>query len=146
MPMIDVYAENGLIPADLVRTLGTDLTLAVLRAEGVTQPGPFHLSNTASFIHLMGPGTALTAAGGGKSVRVQIITPPNSLSRSGQIQLVKEITDLIVKHTGDPTQAERTWVLLSEAAEGGWGIAGTAYGREEFVALGAKARAASQAT
>jgi len=26
-------------------------------------------------------------------------------------------------------------VLVTEAAEGGWGIAGTAYGREEFAAL-----------
>jgi hypothetical protein len=26
-------------------------------------------------------------------------------------------------------------VLLCEAAEGGWGIAGTAFGREEFAAL-----------
>ena len=36
-------------------------------------------------------------------------------------------------------QARRSHlVLLSEAAEGGWGIAGTAFGREEFVALAAK--------
>src|SRR6266511_4277926 len=33
------------------------------------------------------------------------------------------------------SQAARTWVLLTEAAEGGWGIAGTAFGREEFAAL-----------
>jgi hypothetical protein len=30
-------------------------------------------------------------------------------------------------------------VLLTEAAEGGWGIAGTAFGREEFAALAAAA-------
>jgi len=30
-------------------------------------------------------------------------------------------------------------VLLTEATEGGWGIAGTASGREEFVALAAAA-------
>jgi hypothetical protein len=29
-------------------------------------------------------------------------------------------------------------VLLTEAADGGWGIAGTAFGREEFAALAAK--------
>ena len=38
---------------------------------------------------------------------------------------------------GDPSQAKRTWVVLTEAAEGGWGIAGTAFGREEFAALAA---------
>ena len=39
---------------------------------------------------------------------------------------------------GDPTQARRTWVPLTEGAEGGWGIAGTAFGKEEFAALAAK--------
>jgi hypothetical protein len=32
-------------------------------------------------------------------------------------------------------------VLLSEAAEGGWGIAGTAFGKAEFGELAAKAKA-----
>lgn len=41
---------------------------------------------------------------------------------------------------GDPSQARRTWVLLAEAAEGGWGIAGTTFGREEFTALAARPR------
>jgi phenylpyruvate tautomerase PptA (4-oxalocrotonate tautomerase family) len=52
-----------------------------------------------------------------------------------QIQLTREVTDVVAKHSGDPSQGRRTWVLLSEAAEGGWGIAGTAYGKEEFGAL-----------
>jgi hypothetical protein len=33
-------------------------------------------------------------------------------------------------------------VLLTEAAEGGWGLAGTAFGRQEFADLAAKAAAA----
>ena len=40
--------------------------------------------------------------------------------------------------SGDATQAGRTWVLLTEAAEGGWGIAGSAFGKEEFAALAAR--------
>jgi phenylpyruvate tautomerase PptA (4-oxalocrotonate tautomerase family) len=54
--------------------------------------------------------------------------------------LVKEATEIVAKISGDPSQAGRTWVLLTEAAEGGWGIAGTAFGREEFAALAAKSR------
>ena len=57
-----------------------------------------------------------------------------------QRQLVKEATEIVAKISGDPSQAGRTWVLLTEAAEGGWGIAGTAFGREEFAALAAKSR------
>ena len=50
-------------------------------------------------------------------------------------QGLAEVTAIVAKIAGDPTQPERTWVLLTEAAEGGWGIAGTAFGREEFIAL-----------
>jgi hypothetical protein len=51
MPMIDVYAPADLFPANADRLLGKALTLAILRAEGVAVPGPFHLNNTAAFIH-----------------------------------------------------------------------------------------------
>lgn len=37
-------------------------------------------------------------------------------------------------------------VLLREAAEGGWGVSGSAFGREEFAALRAGAAGAAAAT
>jgi len=46
----------------------------------------------------------------------------------------------VTKISGDSTQASRTWVILTEAAEGGWGLFGTAFGQEEFSALATKAR------
>jgi len=55
-----------------------------------------------------------------------VITPPGVLNRAGQKSLVAEITQIIARISGDPSQAARTWVLLTEAVEGGWGIAGTA--------------------
>jgi phenylpyruvate tautomerase PptA (4-oxalocrotonate tautomerase family) len=142
--MIDVYAAADMFPAGSDRKLAEELTAAVLRAEGVAQPGPYHLNNTAAYIHRMDPQTVHTAATGrARTVRVQVITPPGVLNREGQKRLVKEITEIIARISGDSSQASRTWVLLSEAAEGGWGIAGTAYGREEFAALRAKAVAAA---
>ncbi len=143
MPMIDVYAPADLFPAGTDGLLGKELTMAVLRAEGVATPGPFHLNNTAAFIHRMDPRAIHTAAtNSARTVRVQVITPPAALTREGQKQLVKEITEIVTKVSSDPTQAGRTWVILTEAAEGGWGLAGTALGREEFAALAAKAAAA----
>ena len=56
---------------------------------------------------------------------------------------MKEATEIVTRISGDPTLAARTWVLLTEAAEGGWGLFGTAFGREEFAALAAKARGGS---
>lgn len=143
MPMIDVYAAEDLFPAGSDRQLGEALTLAVLRAEGVPAPGAFHLNNTAVYLHRLPASAVQTAATAqARTVRVQVITPPAALSRDGQKQLVKEITEIVAATSGDPTQVGRTWVLLTEAAEGGWGLSGTAFGREEFAALAAKARAA----
>ena len=87
MPMIDVYGPADLFPAGSDRPLGKDLTLAVLRAEGVATPGPFHLNNTAAFIHRMDPSTVYTAATDtARTVPIEIITsaPPAS-SREGQL-------------------------------------------------------------
>ena len=143
--MIDVYAPSDLLPSGTERRIGEDLTRAVLRAEGVSAPGRFHLENTAAFIHRMDPSAIQTAAqASARTIRVQIVTPPAALTRSGQKQLVQDVTAILADVCGDPSQAKRTWVLLTEAAEGGWGIAGTAYGREEFAALAAAAAAAKK--
>ncbi len=143
MPMIDVYARADLFPVGADRQLGIELTAAVLRAEGVAKPGPFHLDNTAAYIHRMDPkGVHTAATEQARTVRVQVLTPPGALNRDAQRQLVREITEIVTKVAGDPSQAQRTWVLLTEAAEGGWGLAGTAFGKDEFAALAARAAAA----
>lgn len=136
MPMIDVYAPSDLFPIGTDRQLAEELTRALLRAEGVAEPGPAHTNNTGAYVHRMDPSTVHTAATDrARTVRVQVITPPSALTRDGQRQLVADATEIVTRISGDPSQAGRTWVLLSEAAEGGWGIAGTAFGREEFSAL-----------
>ena len=147
MPMIDVYAAADLFPAGTDRQLGEQLTLAVLRAEGVPNPGPFHANNTAAYIHRMDGATVQTAATAlARTVRIQIITPPGSLNREGQKQIVKEATEIVAKISGDPTLPARTWVLLTEASEGGWGMFGTAFGKAEFAGLAAQAAVARSAS
>ena len=144
MPMIDVYAASDLFPANADAQLGAELTHAVLRAEGVATPGPFHLDNTAAFIHRLAPSAISTAnTPSARTVRVQIVTPPGALTREGQRQITTDATEIVTRISGDPTQAGRTWVILTEAAEGGWGLGGTAFGREEFAALAARAAAAT---
>jgi hypothetical protein len=49
-----------------------------------------------------------------------MVTPPGALIRDGQKQLVKEASEIVTQISGDSTQASRTWILLIEAAEGGW--------------------------
>jgi phenylpyruvate tautomerase PptA (4-oxalocrotonate tautomerase family) len=38
----------------------------------------------------------------------------------------KELTEIVVEAAGDLELAGRTWVLLTESPEGGWGVAGHA--------------------
>jgi phenylpyruvate tautomerase PptA (4-oxalocrotonate tautomerase family) len=144
MPMIDVYAPAELFPADADTGLGDELSHAVLRAEGVAQPTAYHLDNTAVFVHRL-PAAAISTAAEqpARNVRVQIVTPPGALDRDGQRQITKEATEIVARLAGDPALATRTWVILTEAAEGGWGISGTAFGVEEFTAL-ARAAAAGR--
>lgn len=142
MPMIDVYAPADLFPEGADTVLANELTLAVLRAEGVAEPGPTYLDNTAAFIHRL-PAEAISTARtpGARVVRVQVVTPPGALDRDAQRLLVREATAIVAKAAGDPDQAKRTWVLLTEAAEGGWGVASVALGKAEFAALAARAPA-----
>jgi phenylpyruvate tautomerase PptA (4-oxalocrotonate tautomerase family) len=56
---------------------------------------------------------------------VQILTLVGALDRAKQRGVVREITD-IVAAAGDPNLPERTWVLITDLPEGGWGIAGIA--------------------
>jgi phenylpyruvate tautomerase PptA (4-oxalocrotonate tautomerase family) len=112
MPMIDVYAAADLFPADADRRLAEELTAALLKAEGVLNPGPTHTHNTGAYIHRLPPSAVNTAAqGSARTVRVQVVTPPGVLSREGQRQLVAEATQIVARVAGDPSQASRTWVL-----------------------------------
>ena len=51
MPMIDVYAPTDLFPVSADRQLAEELTAALLKAEGVANPGPTHTNNTGAYIH-----------------------------------------------------------------------------------------------
>jgi phenylpyruvate tautomerase PptA (4-oxalocrotonate tautomerase family) len=48
--------------------------------------------------------------------------------------VVEQLTAVVARAAGDETLAERTWVLLTEAPEGGWGLHGHAHTNDELVA------------
>ena len=123
MPMIDVYAAAGLFADKHV--LAQDLAKAVMRWEQVPEI-PLFLDNTAAFVHDLPPEAIANAAGAGDYVRVQVLTPINVLDRDKQLGVVKELTEIIVAAAGDPSLRDRTWVLITESPEGGWGIDGHA--------------------
>ena len=75
-------------------------------------------------------------------VRVQVLTNAGALDREKQLAVVSELTKLIVEASGDPSLERRTWVLLTEAVPGGWGLWGHAHQNDELVAA-ARAEIAS---
>lgn len=77
-------------------------------------------------------------------VRVQVLTNVGALDHDKQLAVVSQLTRIIAQAAGDPTLAERTWVLLTEAPNGGWGLKGRANTNDELVAA-ARAEIASLA-
>src|SRR3984957_4700927 len=123
MPMIDVYAVEGTFSDK--HALARDLAAAVMRWEQVPDLALFR-NNTAAFIHDLAADSMSNVVGESNYVRVQVLTPVGVLDRAKQLGVVKELTDIIASAGGDPVLAERTWVLLTESPEGGWGVAGHA--------------------
>src|ERR1700760_556177 len=133
MPMIDVYATAGTF-ADKHRLAG-DLAAAVMAVEQVPDI-PMFRQNTAAFVHELPANSLSNVDGDSNYVRVQVLTNSGALDRDKQLAVVRQLTDIIAKAANDPTLADRTWVLLTEAPEGGWGIAGHANTNEELVLAG----------
>jgi phenylpyruvate tautomerase PptA (4-oxalocrotonate tautomerase family) len=123
MPMIDVYGAAGTFPNK--HALARDLAAAVMKWEKVPKLSLFQ-KNTAAFVHEM-PAEAISNVDGDSNyVRVQVLTPVGVLDRDKQIGVVRELTDIVAAAANDPSLAHRTWVLIYESPEGGWGIDGKA--------------------
>ena len=131
MPMIDVYAAEGTFGDK--HTLARDLAEAVMRWEQVPAI-PLFSDNTAAFIHDLPAEAISNAAGASDYIRVQVLTPVGVLDREKQLGVVKELTEIVAAAAGDPGYADRTWVLITESPEGGWGIAGRANTGADIVA------------
>jgi phenylpyruvate tautomerase PptA (4-oxalocrotonate tautomerase family) len=131
MPMIDVYATTGTFKNK--HALAKDLAAAVMRWEKVPDISLFR-NNTAAFIHDLPADSLSNVAGDSNYVRVQVLTPVNVLDRDKQLGVVRELTDIVAAAAGDPTLTSRTWVLISESPEGGWGINGHANNSADLVA------------
>ena len=130
MPMIDAYATVGTF-ADK-HQLARDLAAAVMAIEQVPDI-PMFRQNTAAFVHELPAGALSNVDGNGNYARVQVLTNAGALDRDKQLAVVSRLTEIVAAAAGDPTLADRTWVLLTEAPEGGWGLWGHAHTNAELV-------------
>ena len=131
MPMIDVYATPDTF-ADK-RRLAADLARTLMAIEQVPTI-PMFQKNTAAFVHELPNDSLSNVDGDSNYVRVQVLTNAGALDRDKQLAVVAEFTDLLAAAADDPSLKARTWVLLTEAPDGGWGLAGHANTNAELVA------------
>jgi len=139
--MIDVYAAAGTFgdTHGLTQRLAAEL-MAIEQVPDI----PMFRKNTAAFVHDLPDDCISNVDGDHDYVRVQILTNAGALSREKQIAVVQRITAIIADRADDPSLSERTWVLLTEAPDGGWGLQGHAHTNEELV-LAARAQLAQLA-
>lgn len=131
MPMIDVYATAGTFSDK--HKLAADLAATLMTIEQVPDI-PMFRQNTAGFVHDLPSGDLSNVDGDSNYVRVQVLTNAGALDRPKQLAVVEQFTTIIAQAAGDPSLTSRTWVLLTEAVQGGWGLAGHANTNEELVA------------
>jgi len=130
MPMIDVYATAGTFTAP--HQLAADLARTLMVIEGVPDI-PMFRQNTAAFVHELSEAAISNVDGESRYVRVQVLTNAGALDRDKQLAVVGQFTELVAKAAGDPPPSGRIWVLLTEAADGGWGLWGHAHTNAELV-------------
>ena len=129
MPMIDVYSA----PGTFTDKHGLAQTLAATLMEIEQVPDiPMFRSNTAAFVHELPAGAISNVDGAGNYVRVQVLTNAGALDRAKQLAVVERFTAIVAQAAGDASLTGRTWVLITESPDGGWGIAGHAFTNAEI--------------
>jgi phenylpyruvate tautomerase PptA (4-oxalocrotonate tautomerase family) len=130
VPMIDVYATAGTFNDP--HQLAVDLAAKLMAVEGVPNI-PMFRQNTAAFVHAVPDNAMSNVDGQNTYVRVQVLTNAGALDREKQLAVVSQFTELITAAAADASISTRTWVLLTEAVDGGWGLAGHAHTNAELV-------------
>jgi phenylpyruvate tautomerase PptA (4-oxalocrotonate tautomerase family) len=131
MPMIDVYATAGTFADN--HQLAMDIAKTVMAIEQVPDI-PMFRQNTAAFIHDLPQGDIANVNGDSDYVRVQVLTNAGALDRAKQLAVVEQLTAVVADAASDLALTDRTWVVIAEAPDGGWGLKGHAYTNEELVA------------
>lgn len=130
MPMIDIYAASGTFPfPQKLAQAAANLVKTVEKVPDI----PMFRKNTAAFIHTLPPEAIANADGDSDYVRIQVLTNAGALDRDKQIAIVEGLTRLVADAANNPDLAKKTWVLLTEAAPGGWGLLSHAHTNEELV-------------
>ena len=99
MPMIDIYAAAGTFadPHELARA-AADAVKSVEKVPDI----PMFRRNTAAFVHEMPARAIANVDGESNYVRIQVLTNAGALDRDKQIEVVRQLTDLVASAANDP--------------------------------------------
>ena len=122
--------EEAQVQAVAVWTRRSFLSLAV--AAGVAA-----MAGSASFAAVASQTVSTsTKSGGGFPALARISVPPGALSISQRQSLIRGVTDVLAKVAGLEGHGKGlVTVLVTEVAEGGWGVGGHGYTHSELPGL-----------
>jgi hypothetical protein len=129
MPVIDVYAPEGLFPDGCEHELSLALMNLALQAEGFPDPSDEIRDVVGTFLHWL-PARAIHTANtdGARVVRIHVTAAAGGFDRAGIGMFIPAATEVVAAVCGDPSQADRTWVYLTETLRGGLGLSGVVRG------------------
>jgi phenylpyruvate tautomerase PptA (4-oxalocrotonate tautomerase family) len=122
--MIDVYVPEGTFPVEHAGKVLKQLTEALLKWTDASEI-PIARDNTMAYLHTL-PAAHVTA--GGKPaifVRIDVKVPEVVLSTIERRRgFIADATDIVNALSVDGHDSQRTWVTISNTADGGWGLGG----------------------
>jgi phenylpyruvate tautomerase PptA (4-oxalocrotonate tautomerase family) len=145
MPMIEVTAPAGAIPADAREELLEELAGRLLHWEGAPDTEFFREISWVYFNEIPADGLYVGGRpGGAPRVRVEITTPEGALSQRRRAGLVADVHAAVARAAGiAPEDGLHVWVLCREIDEGSWGAGGAII---EFEQLRAASKAERERT
>jgi hypothetical protein len=122
--VIDVYVPEGTFAVERAGTVLKQLTQALLKWTDASEI-PIARDNTMAYLHVL-PAAYVTAGGEPATfVRVEVKVPEVVLSTIERRQgFVADATRIVSALSVDGHIPERTWVTISNTADGGWGLGG----------------------
>lgn len=130
MPMIDIYAKSGTFMDK--QALVQSIAELVMRVEKVPNISMFR-QNTVAFLHESPDMTISNVDGDSDYIRAQVLTNKDALNREQQIELTKELTELLAAYSGNTERLEKISIILTEATAGGWGLWGKAHENSDLI-------------
>ncbi len=130
MPMINVTAVEGTYVGESATALLAESTEALLRWEKA-EKNAIVRTNTGAYLHPMPAGHVLAGGAPDDVVRIEILTPPGSLTQEQRQGMTADLTKIAAARA---SRRVRTWVLFRETVDGGWGIEGRAFTNADIAA------------